>query len=186
VFAEDPFHTLDTDGVGELLHDRRRARAAVRPDLTLSICGEHGGNPESIAFCRAAGFDYVSCSPFRVPVARLAGGATCQFTYTCDGQRGGDPEPSAFARVAKVARAMLDGKIPALTDGATHYHTTAVQPRWSRKYTSHRPDRRPRLLSPHLPDRLELTGVAAGPRRKRGFGPASGVRLLRFAADCVI
>ncbi|MBD3804451.1 MAG: hypothetical protein IE919_14605, partial [Thioclava sp.] len=44
----------------------------TRADLTLSICGEHGGNPESIAFCRAAGFDYVSCSPFRVPVARLA------------------------------------------------------------------------------------------------------------------
>ena len=44
----------------------------ARPDLTLSICGEHGGNPESIAFCRSSGFDYVSCSPFRVPVARLA------------------------------------------------------------------------------------------------------------------
>jgi pyruvate,orthophosphate dikinase len=72
VYAEDPFHTLDTDGVGELLTmgvDRSRS---VRPDITLSICGEHGGSPESIAFCRNAGFDYVSCSPFRVPVARLA------------------------------------------------------------------------------------------------------------------
>ncbi|MGY9037408.1 MAG: putative PEP-binding protein, partial [Rhodobacterales bacterium] len=48
-----------------------RGRAA-QPGITLSICGEHGGNPESIDFCRAAGFDYVSCSPFRVPVARLA------------------------------------------------------------------------------------------------------------------
>ena len=72
VYPEDPFHTLDTDGVGELLSlGAERARAA-NPDLVLSICGEHGGNPESIAFCRAAGFDYVSCSPFRVPVARLA------------------------------------------------------------------------------------------------------------------
>ncbi|WP_205520510.1 putative PEP-binding protein [Tropicibacter sp. Alg240-R139] len=72
VFNEDPFHVLDTDGVGELLQlGAARARAA-QPDLTLSVCGEHGGNPESIAFCRAAGFDYVSCSPFRVPVARLA------------------------------------------------------------------------------------------------------------------
>jgi pyruvate,orthophosphate dikinase len=72
VFVEDPFHTLDVDGVGELLRlGSERAREA-RPDLTLSICGEHGGNPESIAFCRAAGFHYVSCSPFRVPVARLA------------------------------------------------------------------------------------------------------------------
>ena len=72
VYPEDPFHTLDIDGVGELLAiGAERARAA-NPEVTLSICGEHGGNPESIAFCRAAGFDYVSCSPFRVPVARLA------------------------------------------------------------------------------------------------------------------
>ena len=72
VYLEDPFHTLDLEGVGELLSiGAERARAAS-PGITLSICGEHGGNPESIAFCRAAGFDYVSCSPFRVPVARLA------------------------------------------------------------------------------------------------------------------
>ena len=72
VFPEDPFHVLDQDGVGELLKlGASRARAA-KADITLSICGEHGGNPESIAFCREAGFDYVSCSPFRVPVARLA------------------------------------------------------------------------------------------------------------------
>jgi pyruvate,orthophosphate dikinase len=72
VFPEDPFHRLDVEGVGELLSlGAERARAA-QSDLTLSICGEHGGDPESIAFCRAAGFDYVSCSPFRVPVARLA------------------------------------------------------------------------------------------------------------------
>ena len=72
VFAEDPFHSLDVDGVGELLQLGSERGRRARPDLTLSICGEHGGNPESIAFCRQAGFDYVSCSPFRVPVARLA------------------------------------------------------------------------------------------------------------------
>ncbi|UYV38473.1 pyruvate, phosphate dikinase [Rhodobacteraceae bacterium D3-12] len=72
VYSEDPFHTLDTDGVGELLTIAAERGRAARPDLTLSICGEHGGSPESIAFCRNAGFDYVSCSPFRVPVARLA------------------------------------------------------------------------------------------------------------------
>jgi len=72
VFPEDPFHVLDTDGVGELLKFGSERARAERPDITLSICGEHGGNPESIAFCRAVGFDYVSCSPFRVPVARLA------------------------------------------------------------------------------------------------------------------
>ena len=72
VYPEDPFHTLDTDGVGELLKIGAERGRAANPDVVLSICGEHGGNPESIAFCRDAGFNYVSCSPFRVPVARLA------------------------------------------------------------------------------------------------------------------
>lgn len=72
VYPEDPFHTLDTDGVGELLKLGAKRGRAANPELVLSVCGEHGGNPESIAFCRSAGFDYVSCSPFRVPVARLA------------------------------------------------------------------------------------------------------------------
>jgi pyruvate,orthophosphate dikinase len=72
VFPEDPFHILDVDGVGELLHIGAERGRQTRKDLTLSICGEHGGNPESIDFCRKAGFDYVSCSPYRVPLARLA------------------------------------------------------------------------------------------------------------------
>ncbi len=72
VFPEDPFHTLDTEGVGELLKlGAERARLAD-PDIIISICGEHGGSPESIAICRQNNFNYVSCSPFRVPVARLA------------------------------------------------------------------------------------------------------------------
>ena len=72
VFLEDPFHLLDTEGVGELLSLGVERGRKARPDITLSICGEHGGNPESIAYCRQVGVDYVSCSPFRVPVARLA------------------------------------------------------------------------------------------------------------------
>ncbi|WGH79083.1 putative PEP-binding protein [Jannaschia ovalis] len=72
VYPEDPFGTLDVDGVGELLLLGAARGRQVRPDITISLCGEHGGNPESIAFCRLAGFDYVSCSPFRVPVAKLA------------------------------------------------------------------------------------------------------------------
>ena len=72
VFPEDPFHVLDVEGVGELLQLGAERGRAARPNVTLGICGEHGGNPESISFCRDAGFDYVSCSPFRVPVARLA------------------------------------------------------------------------------------------------------------------
>ena len=72
VWPEDPFLTLDAEGVGELLSIAAERGRAARPDIALSICGEHGGNAESIAFCRDAGFDYVSCSPFRVPLARLA------------------------------------------------------------------------------------------------------------------
>lgn len=72
VFSEDPFHLLDLDGVGELVALGVERARGTHPEVTLSICGEHGGNPESIAFCRAVGMDYVSCSPFRVPIARLA------------------------------------------------------------------------------------------------------------------
>lgn len=72
VWPEDPFLTLDQDGVGELLRIAAERGRRARPGITLSICGEHGGNPESIAFCREAGFHYVSCSPYRVPLARLA------------------------------------------------------------------------------------------------------------------
>ncbi|CAM4168603.1 putative PEP-binding protein [Palleronia rufa] len=72
VFAEDPFLQLDTEGVGELLTIGAERGRRTRPDITLALCGEHGGDPDSIAFCRAAGFDYVSCSPYRVPVARMA------------------------------------------------------------------------------------------------------------------
>ncbi|MGR3398876.1 MAG: putative PEP-binding protein [Paracoccus sp. (in: a-proteobacteria)] len=72
VYAEDPFHVLDQDGVGELLLTGVRRARQQKPAITISVCGEHGGNPESIAFCHAADIDYVSCSPFRVPVARLA------------------------------------------------------------------------------------------------------------------
>ncbi|WP_299841022.1 putative PEP-binding protein [uncultured Jannaschia sp.] len=72
VYPEDPFGTLDIDGVGELLLLGASRGRKARPDIVLGLCGEHGGQADSIAFCRLAGFDYVSCSPFRVPVAKLA------------------------------------------------------------------------------------------------------------------
>jgi len=72
VFHGDPFHTLDIDGVGELLKMASERGRAANPDVVLSVCGEHGGDPHSIGFCRDAGYDYVSCSPFRVPIAHLA------------------------------------------------------------------------------------------------------------------
>ena len=71
VYEEDPFHTLDTDGVGELLRIGAERGRRGRADVVLSICGEHGGTRKAIEFCRREGFTYVSCSPFRVPVARL-------------------------------------------------------------------------------------------------------------------
>ncbi len=72
VFEHDPFVTLDTVGVGEMIRIAAERGRAARPDLKLGICGEHGGDPASIHFCRAIGLDYVSCSPYRVPIARLA------------------------------------------------------------------------------------------------------------------
>jgi pyruvate,orthophosphate dikinase len=72
IFDADPFQTLDRRGVGELMMIATQRGRAAKPELTVSICGEHGGDPSSIAFCHQIGLDYVSCSPFRVPVARLA------------------------------------------------------------------------------------------------------------------
>ncbi|NIY99430.1 hypothetical protein HC022_25420, partial [Salipiger sp. HF18] len=66
------FHRLDAEGVGELIRIGVGRGRQGNGGVMLSVCGEHGGNPESIAFCRSVGIDYVSCSPFRVPVARLA------------------------------------------------------------------------------------------------------------------
>jgi pyruvate,orthophosphate dikinase len=72
VFHEDPFHSLDVEGVGELILMAARRGRARNPDVVLGLCGEHGGDPSSVRFCKVAGLDYVSCSPFRVPIARLA------------------------------------------------------------------------------------------------------------------
>ena len=72
VLPENPFHVLDRDGVGRLLEIAVQDGRGTRPAIQIGICGEHGGNPSSIAFCHKLGLKYVSCSPFRVPVARLS------------------------------------------------------------------------------------------------------------------
>jgi pyruvate,orthophosphate dikinase len=72
ILAEDPFQVLDRKGVGKLISWAVRDGRSVRAELKVGICGEHGGEPQSVAFCHQVGFDYVSCSPYRVPVARLA------------------------------------------------------------------------------------------------------------------
>ncbi|TJV24057.1 MAG: pyruvate, phosphate dikinase [Mesorhizobium sp.] len=72
IIDQDPFVSLDIDGVGELVRMAAQKGRATRPDIKLGICGEHGGDPASIRFCEEVGLDYVSCSPYRVPIARLA------------------------------------------------------------------------------------------------------------------
>ena len=68
----DPFSTLDIDGVGALVELASKAGRQTRPALSLGLCGEHGGDPRSIAFCHNIGLDYIACSPYRIPIARLA------------------------------------------------------------------------------------------------------------------
>ncbi|KAL7557705.1 hypothetical protein ACA910_018500 [Epithemia clementina (nom. ined.)] len=75
IFEFDPFKTIDTEGVGWLLHLSAAKGRSVNPNLSLSVCGEHGGDPKSIEFFDKVGLDYVSCSPFRVPVARISAGS---------------------------------------------------------------------------------------------------------------
>ena len=72
ILRHDPFVTIDQDGVGEFVRIGAERGRTTRPDIKMGICGEHGGDPRSIDFCEKIGLTYVSCSPFRVPIARLA------------------------------------------------------------------------------------------------------------------
>ena len=80
ILSRDPFQSLDTEGVGQLISIAIERGRGARPKLKVGICGEHGGDPDSILFCYKAGMDYVSCSPFRVPIARLAAAQAVLFT----------------------------------------------------------------------------------------------------------
>jgi pyruvate,orthophosphate dikinase len=72
IFKADPFAVLDQDGVGKLVEHATKLGRKTRPELEVGICGEHGGEPSSVEFCYRVGMNYVSCSPYRVPIARLA------------------------------------------------------------------------------------------------------------------
>ncbi|MGM9664701.1 MAG: putative PEP-binding protein, partial [Eubacteriales bacterium] len=72
IYENDPFAKLDQVGVGKLMKMAVELGRSARPNLSCGICGEHGGDPSSVEFCHKIGLDYVSCSPFRVPIARLA------------------------------------------------------------------------------------------------------------------
>ena len=84
IFESDPFARLDQNGVGQLVKMAAGLGKQTRPNIKLGICGEHGGDPSSIEFCHRVGLNYVSCSPFRVPIARLA---AAQAKITCDGEK---------------------------------------------------------------------------------------------------
>jgi pyruvate, orthophosphate dikinase len=72
ILKDDPFQVLDQEGVGQLVQMGTERGRSTRPDLKVGICGEHGGEPSSVSFCDKIGLSYVSCSPYRVPIARLA------------------------------------------------------------------------------------------------------------------
>jgi pyruvate,orthophosphate dikinase len=82
ILKEDPFQVLDRHGVGELMRQAVALGRAAREGLKIGICGEHGGEPSSVAFCDTLGLDYVSCSPYRVPIARLAAAQSALGTLT--------------------------------------------------------------------------------------------------------
>jgi pyruvate,orthophosphate dikinase len=84
IFGVSPFETLDREGIGRLVRIACEEGRAAKPGLKLGICGEHGGDPDSVHFCHEVGLDYVSCSPFRVPVARLEAGRASVETHGSD------------------------------------------------------------------------------------------------------
>ncbi|PIW55893.1 MAG: pyruvate, phosphate dikinase, partial [Sphingomonadales bacterium CG12_big_fil_rev_8_21_14_0_65_65_10] len=87
IYARDPFVSIDIDGVGELVRLGVERGRATREGIKLGICGEHGGDPASIGFCEEVGLDYVSASPYRVPIARLAAAQAAIRSAASDGDR---------------------------------------------------------------------------------------------------
>jgi pyruvate,orthophosphate dikinase len=100
IFAEDPFVSLDQAGVGRLVRQAIEQARGVKPKLKIGICGEHGGDPESVKFCNEVGMDYVSCSPLRVPIARLA---AAQAVIEQEGKKKTMPARTAVKKAAKKA-----------------------------------------------------------------------------------
>jgi pyruvate,orthophosphate dikinase len=96
IYAKDPFEVLDRVGVGSLMQIAKEKGRSVKPDLKIGICGEHGGEPSSVEFCHMIGLNYVSCSPFRVPIARLAA-ARAALEYPMNGAKKSSKKPAKKA-----------------------------------------------------------------------------------------
>ena len=116
IFADDPFQTLDTDGVGELVRLAIERGRAARPGMKIGVCGEHGGEARSVRFCDAVGMDYVSCSPYRLPIARLAA-AQATLAQTSGAKRASPRRARAVAR-ARTGAARRRGRAAARTADA--------------------------------------------------------------------
>ncbi len=105
IYAKDPFEVIDRDGVGQLMRTAVEKGRKTRPGIKLGICGEHGGDPSSIEFCHIIGLNYVSCSPFRVPIARLAAARAALFNPLKAGtKKAAKPKAKAPAKAKKPAR----------------------------------------------------------------------------------
>ncbi|MBI2503041.1 MAG: pyruvate, phosphate dikinase [Candidatus Latescibacteria bacterium] len=103
VLEADPFQTLDQEGTGQLIRLGTEGGRQVRKDLKVGICGEHGGDPASVGFCHRVGMDYVSCSPYRVPIARLAAAQAAVQEQEARAKTKTTPKPKAKAKTRKVA-----------------------------------------------------------------------------------
>ena len=106
ILPEDPFEVLDQEGVGQLVQMAVEKGRSTRPELKCGICGEHGGEPSSVKFCHRVGLNYVSCSPFRVPIARFAAAQAALETPRCTGKKAGKAacKTAKPAKAAKVAK----------------------------------------------------------------------------------
>jgi pyruvate,orthophosphate dikinase len=101
IYAVDPFQSLDTEGVGQLVQMATERGRTTRPGLKVGICGEHGGDPASIEFFDSVGLDYVSCSPFRLPIARVAA-AQAALKHKAEGTtKGGATKPAGSTKKRK-------------------------------------------------------------------------------------
>ena len=116
ILPKNPFQTIDRDGVGRLMRMAIEDGRTSRPDLEVGICGEHGGDPESIEWCHLIGNNYVSCSPFRVPIARLAA-AQVAIKYKANGKKAVKPARKASRPSAKAAPKKATAKKAAARKG---------------------------------------------------------------------
>ena len=113
IFEDDPFQTIDEEGVGYMVKHSAALGKSVYPGMSLSVCGEHGGDPKSIKFFDTLGLDYVSCSPYRVPVARLAVGQARVEKRMAEAKKGEEKQVAAAAQAEQKRQVSFSEETPA-------------------------------------------------------------------------